>query len=142
MTTALKKNFALYVCSIAIAFTTVGCNTKAKNPTLGQASLSSASSLSPAAAQGVVVKSESQQCTENFELLKKLDAPSFEIYRAQFDRINKQYTYYRENEKFMENDPKEVMTITLNDKLNMVCDRVKSQTYIEIRSRMKSISKI
>lgn len=87
-------------------------------------------------------KSDSRQCVDNFDLLKKLNPKAFSNYRMQFDKINNQYDYYRNNEKLMESDPKETMVITLNDKLSMVCDRLKSQTYIEIRSRMKVLSKI
>ncbi|MTH47039.1 hypothetical protein GJV78_12385 [Escherichia alba] len=89
-----------------------------------------------------MAKTESRQCTDNFDLLKKLNPTAFSIYRSQFDSINASYSYYSENEDLMEKDPKEVMTLTLNDKLNLICDRVKSQTFIEIRNRMNTISKI
>ncbi|WOR25851.1 hypothetical protein R2X23_03885 [Citrobacter braakii] len=111
-----------------------GCTSVAKKEIKTVSSLSSS-------VQGAA-KSDSRQCVDNFDLLKKLNPKSFSDYRMQFDKINNQYAYYRNNEKLMESDPKEIMAITLNDKLNMVCDRVKSQTYIEIRSRMKVISKI
>lgn len=98
---------------------------------------------SSAAVQGAVIaKNESRQCTDNFALLKELNPKAFAEYRAQFDRINASYGYYLENQPLMEKDPKEVMTLTLNDKLNLICDRVKSQTFIEIRERMATISKI
>jgi hypothetical protein len=42
----------------------------------------------------------------------------------------------------MEADPKELITMTLNDKLNMICERVKSQTFVEIRKKMQTVSKI
>ena len=87
-------------------------------------------------------KTESKQCVDNFDLLRKLNYDAFNVYKAQFDQINLNYDYFKGNQSLMEADPKELITITLNDKLNMICERVKSQTFVEIRKKMQTVSKI
>jgi len=87
-------------------------------------------------------KTESKQCVDNFDLLRKLNYDVFTTYKTQFDQINNNYDYYRVNQNLMEADPKELITMTLNDKLNMICERVKSQTFVEIRKKMQTVSKI
>lgn len=87
-------------------------------------------------------KAESKQCVDNFDLLKSLNYQAFTMYREQFDKITSSHNYYKENEVMMEHDPRELITLTLNDKLNMICDRVKSQTFVEIRKKMVAVSKI
>ncbi|WP_230979213.1 hypothetical protein [Intestinirhabdus alba] len=131
-----KKTALLPAILIAVAVSLSGCNaTSAKKKVRN--------TPSPAAVQGATAaKTESRQCTDNFDLLKKLNPTAFTLYRSQFDAINASYSYYNENRELMEKDPQEVMTLTLNDKLNLICDRVKSQTFIEIRNRMNTISKI
>jgi hypothetical protein len=87
-------------------------------------------------------KAEGKQCVDNFDLLRKLNYDAFNLYKAQFDEINKNYDYYKNNQLLMESDPKELIAFTLNDKLTMVCERVKSQTFVEIRKKMQAVSKI
>lgn len=99
---------------------------------------------SPASQAGsaIAAKADGKQCVDNFDLLRKLNYDAFNQYKAQFDEVNRNYDYYRSNQVLMESDPKEIITITLNDKLNMICDRVKSQTFVEIRKKMQAVSKI
>ncbi|WP_067708971.1 MULTISPECIES: hypothetical protein [unclassified Erwinia] len=87
-------------------------------------------------------KIEGRQCVDNFDLLKSLNYEAFTMYRKQFDAINASHSYYKKNENLLEQDPRELMTLTLNDKLNLICDRVKSQTFVEIRKKMLAVSKI
>lgn len=87
-------------------------------------------------------KTEGRKCVDNFDMLKGLNYDAFNQYRAQFDKINASHAYFKSHESLMEHDPKELMTLTLNDKLNMVCERVKSQTFVEIQKKMKAISQI
>ncbi|MFS9381069.1 hypothetical protein QNN88_10270 [Citrobacter sp. ANG330] len=95
-----------------------------------------------ATGQVIAKKTDGKQCVDNFELLKKLNYDSFLKFRNEFDVVNHSYDYYKSNEVLMENDPREQMTLTLNDKLNMICDRVKSETFNEIRKKMKTVSTI
>lgn len=132
----IMRSFSVFLVAATLALS--GCTVPQKANKKNMVS-----TQSTAAIQGTVIaKTESGQCTDNFDLLKKLNPHAFAEYRAQFDRINASYSYYRDNQGLMEKDPKEVMTLTLNDKLNLICDRVKSQTFIEIRNRMGAISKI
>ncbi len=87
-------------------------------------------------------KTEGKKCVDNFDMLKGLNYDAFNQYRAQFDKINNSHAYFKSHEGLMEQDPKELMTLTLNDKLNMVCERVKSQAFLEIQKKMKVISQI
>jgi hypothetical protein len=126
----------LPVILIAAVISAAGCTASAGKKT-------AAKKAPPVAAQRVAVaKTESRQCTDNFDLLKRLNPTAFTLYRSQFDAINASYSYYHENQALLEKDPREIMTLTLNDKLNLICDRVKSQTFTEIRNRMVTISKI
>ncbi|MEX3019198.1 hypothetical protein AB4K05_06330 [Kluyvera sp. STS39-E] len=96
----------------------------------------------PANSSALAAKAEGKQCVDNFDLLRKLNYDAFNLYKTQFDEINRNYDYYKNNQLLMENDPKELITFTLNDKLNMICERVKSQTFVEIRKKMQAVSKI
>lgn len=87
-------------------------------------------------------KTDGKKCVDNFDMLKGLNYEAFNQYRLQFDKINNSHAYFKSHEGLMEQDPKELMTLTLNDKLNMVCERVKSQAFLEIQKKMKSISQI
>ncbi|WP_050749352.1 hypothetical protein [Candidatus Regiella insecticola] len=86
--------------------------------------------------------SSSNQCMNNFTLLQKLNPSAYTKYQAQFNKINDSYHYYQKNRGLLEKDPSELIELNLNDKLNMICERVKSQTFIEHQQRMKVISTI
>lgn len=124
------------VLTLVLSSLLVACSTPAPKPNEVKAE------ISPTNAQIKAEKAEGKQCVDNFDLLKKLNYDAFTLYRKQFDNINASHNYYRDNEILMEHDPKELITLTLNDKLNMICDRVKSQTFVEIRKKMVAISKI
>ncbi|MDA8481313.1 hypothetical protein NNO04_21900 [Citrobacter sp. Awk 4] len=120
------------LCIVCVSVLLAACATKSTQPPVQKAIAGKVSTQ----------KTDGKQCVDNFDLLKKLNYDAFLKYRQQFDVINQSYDYYKTNDVLMENDPKEQMTLTLNDKLNMICERVKSQTYNEIRKKMKSVSKI
>lgn len=84
----------------------------------------------------------SNQCMNNFILLRKLNSSAYTKYKAQFGKIDESYNYYQKNRALLEKDPAELIELNLNDKLNMICERVKSQSFIEHQQRMKVISTI
>ncbi|WP_339057691.1 hypothetical protein [Candidatus Regiella endosymbiont of Tuberolachnus salignus] len=139
MPTLPQRFISLSVLALVTLITLSGCAPKA-NKVVQPLSPSSA------AVEGdkgtTAPKTDSSQCMDNFTLLQKLNPSAYSKYNAQFDKIRNSYSYYQKHRDLLEKDPAELMSLTLKDKLNLICERVKSQTFIELSQRMKVISTI
>lgn len=136
---------------IIIALTLAGCNgthkiTKNKNVTGVSPAASSPSpsyGVSPVNTTPDTSLSRTvttSQCAKDFAVLKKLNTDLFLVYQGQFDEINKSYRFYETNTGLLSKDPKELINVELNSKLDLVCSRVKNTVYDIIQKKIKIIS--
>lgn len=80
------------------------------------------------------------RCADNFSVLQALDVSKFDSYRSQFGVINGDFYFYNKYKNVMDKDAKELMTMELSSKLNLVCARVKNSAYTELQKKMEVIS--
>lgn len=126
---------AKYGAAILFSFLSVisitGCQSKNNLPKQARTVSAVTKTLTPRA-----------QCVNNFELLKGLNESKYEEFKKQFDQLNASYMYYAANNNILDRDPKEVIPLELDGKLNTVCTRVKNEVYLEVQKRMNKINDI
>jgi len=80
------------------------------------------------------------RCVDDFAVLKEVNPAKFKTYQGQFNSINLNYEFYKNNAARMDKDQKELMTMELNSKLHLVCARVKNADYSEIQKKINLVS--
>lgn len=139
MPTLAQRFISLSVLALVTLITLSGCAPKANKIVQP---LSPSSTAVEGDKDTTAPKTDSSQCQDNFTLLEKLNPSAHAKYQDQFKKIHNSYSYYQKHRDLLESDPAELMNLTLKDKLNLICERVKSQTFIELSQRMKVISAI
>ncbi len=117
--------------SLLSVMSITGCQSKNSAPKQTRATSNLAKTLTPRA-----------QCVNNFELLKGLNESKYDEFKKQFDKLNASYMYYAANSAVLDRDPKEIIPLELDGKLNTVCTRVKNEVYLEVQKRMNKINDI
>lgn len=127
--------FNKYNCVVLLSFLSAllitGCQSRNNIPKQVRVTNNLAKTLTPRA-----------QCVNNFELLKGLNENKYEEFKKQFDKLNASYMYYAANNNILDRDPKEIIPLELDGKLNTVCTRVKNEVYLEVQKRMSKINDI
>lgn len=94
------------------------------------------------AAQGIVIASTRNACVDGFNFLKGLNQGQFDNYSADYSKINQNYTFLNINKEIMDKDSKELLTMTLNKKLDTLCAKVQYAGFIGVKDRLKGLSDI
>ncbi|EGF1422354.1 hypothetical protein IB305_004759 [Salmonella enterica] len=123
--------YGVVLLSLLSALLITGCQSKNNMPKQTRTVSNLTKTLTPRA-----------QCVNNFELLKGLNESKYEEFKKQFDKLNASYMYYAANNNILDRDPKEIIPIELDGKLNTVCTRVKNEVYLEVQKRMNKINDI
>lgn len=94
------------------------------------------------ASQGIVIASTRNACVDGFNFLKGLNQTQFDSYSSDYSKINQNYIFLNVNKEIMDKDSKELLTMTLNKKLDTLCTRVQYAGFIGVKDRLKSLSAI
>ncbi|ETO41156.1 hypothetical protein [Morganella sp. EGD-HP17] len=94
------------------------------------------------AAQGIVIASTRNACVDGFNFLKGLNQSQFDNYSADYSKINQNYTFLNINKEIMDSDSKELLTMTLNKKLDTLCAKVQYAGFTGVKERLKALSGI
>ncbi|EPJ0730869.1 hypothetical protein ACS8VC_003409 [Morganella morganii] len=94
------------------------------------------------ASQGIVIASTRNACVDGFNFLKGLNQGQFDNYSADYSKINQNYTFLNINKEIMDKDSKELLTMTLNKKLDTLCAKVQYAGFIGVKDRLKGLSGI
>lgn len=94
------------------------------------------------ASQGIVIASTRNACVDGFNFLKGLNQTQFDNYSSDYSKINQNYTFLNINKEIMDKDSKELLTMTLNKKLDTLCTRVQYAGFTGVKDRLKSLSDI
>ncbi len=92
--------------------------------------------------QGIVIASSRNACVDGFNFLKGMNQTQFTEYSADYAKINQNYTFLSVNKEIMDKDSKELLTMTLNKKLDTLCAKVQYASYQGVKDRLKSLSDI
>ncbi|HBM0248214.1 hypothetical protein NA256_22745 [Salmonella sp. NW805] len=125
------NKYSVVLLSFLSVLLITGCQSKNNIPKQARAASNLTKTLTPRA-----------QCVNNFELLKGLNEKKYEEFKKQFDKLNASYMYYAANNNILDQDPKEIIPLELDGKLNTVCTRVKNEVYLEVQKRMNKINDI
>ena len=114
------------VCLYVFALFLTGCTTS-KSPIIGQ---------------NIQNKQKEQQCFQMFSALKTLDNKTFKLYQHQFSVINENYEIYKKNQSLIDGNSAEIMRIELNNKVDVVCARVRSAMFSSMSKRANELNKL
>lgn len=92
--------------------------------------------------QGIVIASTKNACVDSFNFLKGLNQGQFDSYSADYGKISKNYTFLNINKEIMDKDSKELLSMTLNKKLDTLCVKVQYAGFIGVKDRLKTLSDI
>lgn len=92
--------------------------------------------------QGIVLASSHNACVDSFNFLKGLNQDQFDNYSADYGKINQNYTFLNINKEIMDKDSKELLSMTLNKKLDTLCTKVQYAGFIGVKDRLKALSDI
>lgn len=87
-------------------------------------------------------KQKETQCYQMFTALKLLDNASFKKFQHQFSVINNNYAIYKKNQSFIEGNSAEIIKLELNDKVDVVCARVRSAVFANMSKRENELNKL
>lgn len=92
------------------------------------------------ASQGIVIASTRNACVDGFNFLKGMNQNQFGLYSEDYNRINQNYTFLNINKEIMDKDSKEVLSMTLNKKLDTLCTKVQYAGFIGVKDRIKELN--
>lgn len=92
--------------------------------------------------KGKVASASEQSCINEFKALKNIDPASYEIYQQQFSKVNQAYEVYRTNSLNVNKDSKEILGMQLNNKLKLICARVKDASFKNMEKRSQEINSL
>ena len=87
-------------------------------------------------------KQQAQQCYEWLTALKVLDKSSFQIYTQQFKTINNSYEVYKKNQPIIDKNAAEIMKTEIDNKVEVVCSRVRSAVFANMSSRANTLKQL
>ncbi|YCH50907.1 hypothetical protein M1D91_18060 [Enterobacter sp. SA197] len=87
-------------------------------------------------------KQKELQCYQMFTALKTLDHATFRRYQQQFSIINSNYEVYKKNQAFIKGDAAEIISMELNNKVDLVCARVRSAVFTSMATRANELNKL
>lgn len=93
-----------------------------------------------AASQGIVIASTRNACVDSFNFLKGLNQDQFSHYSDDYTRINQNYTFLNVNKEIMDKDSREMLSMTLNKKLDTLCTKVQYAGFIGVKDRIKALN--
>lgn len=87
-------------------------------------------------------KQKETQCYQMFTSLKSLDNASFKKFQHQFSIINNNYAIYKKNKSLIDSNSAEIIKLELNDKVDIVCARVRSAVFASMSKRANELNKL
>ncbi|ETO41122.1 hypothetical protein [Morganella sp. EGD-HP17] len=94
------------------------------------------------ASQGIVIASTNNACVDGFNFLKGVNQAEFDDFSSSYGRINQNYTFLNVNKEIMDKDSREVLSMTLNKKLDTLCAKVQYAGFIGVKDKIKALSDI
>jgi hypothetical protein len=92
--------------------------------------------------KGSVANASEQSCVNEFKALKNIDPTSYDIYQQQFSKVNQAYEVYRTNSPNINKDSKDILGMELNNKIKLICARVKDASFKNMEKRSQEINKL
>lgn len=87
-------------------------------------------------------KGNELQCYQMFTALQSLDRNTFKTYQKQFSVINSSYEVYKKNQTLIDNNSSEIIRLELNNKIDVVCARVRSAVFASMAKRANELNKL
>ncbi len=105
--------------------------------------LTGCNTLSPArVSEEPEAQNQEEKCYQEFSALKKLDPASYEKYREQMNAIDENFRIYKSNEALIDSNASEIMLTEVKKMLSLVCVRINSAVYSNMRTRAQSLNKL
>lgn len=123
------RSFHYGLCLIFFSFLITGCT---KQNT----------AVTQRAGQAQQVKGKELQCYQMFTALQSLDKATFKTYQQQFSIINTNYEIYKKNQSLIDTNSAEIIGLELNNKIDVVCARVRSAVFASMAKRANELNKL
>ncbi|WP_342323850.1 hypothetical protein AAEY27_05235 [Kosakonia sp. BYX6] len=121
-----RLQFSIICTSIFLPLTLAGC----------------VKSTVPTVVQDAPQKQQTQQCYELLTALKGLDNSAYETYKQQFNTINQTYEVYKKNQPIIDNNSSEIMKSEIDNKIEVVCSRVRSAVFTDMSRRANTLKQL
>lgn len=93
-------------------------------------------------AKNDTIVEKNASCMNEFAALQHIDPENYQYYLTQFKELNDAYQVYKQNANLMNKDAKEMLGLELDNKLQLVCARIKSAGFQNMTKRAQDINKI
>lgn len=105
--------------------------------------LTGCNTISPArVSEEPEARNQEEKCYQEFSALKNLDPATYEKYREQMNAIDENFRIYKSNETLIDENASEIMLTEVKKMLSLVCVRINSAVYSNMRTRAQSLNKL
>ncbi|TBL78906.1 hypothetical protein EYY94_01490 [Obesumbacterium proteus] len=91
---------------------------------------------------GITLASTNNVCVDHFNFLRETQASQYQKYTKDYGDIGKGYRFLNVNKNIMDNDAKEVYTMSLEMKLDTLCSKVQYTGYSVVKGKIKELAGI
>ncbi|MFS1537918.1 MAG: hypothetical protein ACL7BU_03665 [Candidatus Phlomobacter fragariae] len=91
---------------------------------------------------GITIASSNNECVDRFNFLKEANGGEYQQYSNDYNKISRDYTFLNVNKNIMDKDSKELLSMTLNTKLDTLCSKVQFSGFQSVKEKVKALSSI
>ncbi|WGL95857.1 hypothetical protein [Arsenophonus nasoniae] len=91
---------------------------------------------------GITIASSNNKCVDHFNFLKEANGGKYLQYSHDYNKISRDYTFLNVNKNIMDKDSKELLSMTLSTKLDIVCSKVQFSGFQSVKEKIKVLSTI
>lgn len=92
--------------------------------------------------KSIVISSTKNACVDGFNFLKGVNQGQFDGYSTDYSKISQNYSFLNINKEIMDKDSRELLSMTLNKKLDTLCMKVQYAGFQGVKNKLKQLSDI
>ncbi|PIJ48299.1 MULTISPECIES: hypothetical protein [unclassified Erwinia] len=86
------------------------------------------------------IPSSANSCIDNFKFLKSESPDDFTEFETRYSKISRIYSFLNKNKNIMDPDAREVLSMSLNMRLNTLCEEIKYKGYQLVKNKLAAVS--
>ncbi len=138
-TTAPKKNVNKVVTPKETVTQSAATIQNSQNSNTAAAAYADKKQLAP---KSLVIASTNNACVDGFNFLKGVSHGQFDTYSTDYSKISQNYSFLNTNKEIMDKDSRELLSMTLNKKLDTLCMKVQYAGFEGVKNKLKQLSDI
>lgn len=133
-----KKNLFSVLLAIMLLSGCAGFAKKNSNIDNQTAAVESPVNKSGILFNGIIISSTNNECIDHLNLLKKTEPVKYQKYIKDYVMIMDDIKYWNINKNIMDSDSKNLLAMTLNTKLDLLCAKVKYNNFVARKRKYRS----